>query len=253
MPQKVKIPTDLKQFENEIFTEMNKLRHNPKQWRNELAHMLDYFQGDTYDHPLFGTRHYNKGRKAIEEAMEFLDNCENLPPLERDEGLDLIAKRENHRLVAIEEMDQIKTEQSLAERINAIDNKFKNYAESVVVGFPDVKEIIKDLILHDGIVDHPHREHLLSKDFDRVGINVRVNDMNELSTVASFLRTEPENFWKNEVSKYDLPVSEFPKEYISVRRNFSEKVVNGQKHVDVNYEFTLPNGQKVMKHRTFDE
>lgn len=251
--KKIHPPQDLKVYEAQIFAEINKLRRNPKAWIAHLAEMLDYFQGYNYEHPLFGSRHYNMGRTAVEEAMMFLESCQPLPELDRDEGLDLIAKRENKRLIAIEEANPFEAERSLSERISAIDKRFKNYAESVVLGFPDVKEVVKDLIIHDGIVDKPHREHLLSKDFDRVGINVAVNSNNEFSTIVNFLRSESEIFWESEVSKYDLPASEYPEKYISVRRNFSERVIDGKKHVEVFYEFTLPDGQKVAKSRTFNE
>lgn len=253
MDKEMHFPTDLRELENDLMKEIDSLRQHPKQWIKELSRMLDYFQGDNYDHPLFGSRHYNKGRAAIEEAIKFLDTCGPLPPLHRNKNLDALAKKENERAIALESNKQETAEHSLAERISAIDKKFINYAESIVMGFSDVKEIVKDLILHDGIVDYPHREHLLSQDFDQVGINIAKNTNNELSTLVNFLRTDPGDYLDNEVSKYELPASEYPDNFTSMRRNFYETIVNGKKHVEVKYEFTLPNGQRVFRSKHADE
>ena len=253
MSKQIHFPTDLKELEDDLLKQINHLRHHPKQWIVELKRMLDYFQGDTYDHPLFGSRHYNKGRAAIEEAIKFLETCAPMPALNRNAQLDALAKKENERAIALESNKQEVAEHSVAKRISAIDKKFINYAESVVVGFPDVKEIVKDLILHDGIVDYPHREHLLSQDFDQVGINIAKNKNDELSTLVNFLRTDPGDYLDTEVSKYDLPLSEYPDEYVSVRRNFYERIINGKKHVEVTYEFTLPDGKRVTKSKHVDE
>lgn len=247
------MPTDLKELEVDLLKEINHLRHHPKQWIKELARMLDYFQEDNYDHPIFGKRHYNKGRAAIEEAIKYLDSCAPMKPLNRNPSMDKLAEKENKRAIALEASNQELAERSLAHRISAIDNKFINYAESVVVGFYDVKEIVKDLILHDGIVDYPRREHLLSNDFDQIGINISKNVNNELSTLVNFLRSDPGDYLENEVNKYDLPLSEYPDSYTGVRRNFFESIVNGKKHVEVKYEFTLPDGKKVYRSKHIDE
>ena len=69
---------------------------------------------------------------------------------------------------------------------------------------------------------------------------------------SNFGNSGRSNNLENSNGKYQIPKSEWPKNYVSMSQSMSSKTVNGNTNTVVTYNFVLANGQKIERKKQFN-
>ena len=79
-------------IDQEIFTQLNKIRQDPKSFTPYLKQVLDKFDGDVLKREGKTNLRTNEGIKAVKEAIEYLNKAQPCEPLKWNEELAKAAK-----------------------------------------------------------------------------------------------------------------------------------------------------------------
>ena len=163
---------------NEILTELNRVRSNPKKYaEEELKPRLKYFDGKLYKVPGQIPIQTNEGAPAVQECINVLTKTNPMEALGLENGLSLAAQWLAD--------DQAKTGtighygsdgSSPFERMNRYGKWLITAGENCAYGPKTGKEIVAQLLIDDGVQDRGHRKNILKKEFKKVGIGYNDED-----------------------------------------------------------------------------
>jgi len=112
-----------------------------------------------------------EGKEAVNEAIEYLQGINPLPPMEWDDNLTLSALEHvmdigPKGLVSYQSSDGTEPE----DRITKYGNYVETLGENIDFGPNDAMGVIVSLTLDDGDQERPHRDNLFKSDYKKVGI-----------------------------------------------------------------------------------
>jgi len=112
-----------------------------------------------------------EGKEAVNEAIDYLQGINPLPPLEWDDNLTLSALEHvmdigPKGLVSYQSSDGTEPE----DRITKYGNYVETLGENIDFGPNDAMGVIVSLTLDDGDQERPHRDNLFKSEYKKVGI-----------------------------------------------------------------------------------
>ena len=157
---------------NEILTELNRVRSNPKKYaEEELKPRLKYFDGKLYKVPGQIPLQTNEGASAVQECIDALINTNPVEALKLENGLCLSAQwladdQANTGKIGHHGSDG----SSPFDRMNRYGKWLITAGENCAYGPKTGREIVAQLLIDDGVADRGHRINILKPEFKKVGI-----------------------------------------------------------------------------------
>ena len=157
---------------NEILTELNRVRSNPKKYaEEELKPRLKYFDGKLYKVPGQIPLQTNEGAPAVQECIDVLMKTNPMETLALENGLCLAAQ-----WLADDQANTGKIGHNGSDGSSPLDrmNRYGKYlilaGENCAYGTKTGKEIVAQLLIDDGVMNRGHRKNILNPIFKKVGI-----------------------------------------------------------------------------------
>ncbi|MET3710315.1 hypothetical protein ABIC65_000995 [Sphingomonas trueperi] len=158
-------------LEDQVLDRINYLRANPAAYADRLRQLRPHFRGNTLylpDRPRgLITR---EGVDAVEEAIAFLELQPPLPPLSRAELLGLAAR--DHVVVqgALGTRGHFSPDgASPGDRVQRRGGG-RLVGEDISYGYADADEVVRQLVIDDGVPDRGHRELLFNRELRYAGV-----------------------------------------------------------------------------------
>lgn len=156
---------------NEILTELNRVRSNPKKYaEEELKPRLKYFDGKLYKVPGQIPLQTNEGAPAVQECIDVLMKTNPMETLALENGLCLAAQ-----WLADDQANTGKIGHNGSDGSSPLDRmnrygKVITAGENCAYGPKTGKEIVAQLLIDDGVPGRGHRINILNPIFKKVGI-----------------------------------------------------------------------------------
>ena len=157
---------------NEILTELNRVRSNPKKYaEEELKPRLKYFDGKLYKVPGQIPLQTNEGASAVQECIDALINTNPVEALKLENGLCLSAQWLADDQANTEKIGHHGSDGSSPfDRMNRYGKWLITAGENCAYGTKTGKEIVAQLLIDDGVMNRRHRKNILNPIFKKVGI-----------------------------------------------------------------------------------
>lgn len=160
--------------EKNVVLELNKVRTNPKKYADlYLVPTLRYYQGKELRYPGRIIILTNEGRSAVDECIRILSSMRPLKPLLPSMPLYLAAKDHAQDTGPKGIVGHTGSDgSSLLVRIKRHDKELRTIAETINYGNDEAREIVKSLIIDDGVLGRGHRKIILTPGYDCVGLSI---------------------------------------------------------------------------------
>ena len=158
-------------LELEIVAELNLARTEPKKYADLLREYRAFIRGTYLERPGETTVVLAEGRKAVDEAIAFLERQKPLPPMVLSRGLS--------RAAADHAADQGRTGQtghtgsdrsSMSQRVERYGSWKRTIGENIAYGAETARDVVIQLIVDDGVASRGHRANIFNPDFLVVGV-----------------------------------------------------------------------------------
>ncbi|MCW3848830.1 CAP domain-containing protein [Sphingomonas sp. LB-2] len=135
-----------------------------REYRSHIRGGILYLPGDP------GGIYTNEGTAAVDEAIEFLEAQEPLPPLTEGQILALAAGDHADAQGRMGEVGHISSDGAdPGDRVKRRGGDIY-VGESISYGFDDAENVVRQLIVDDGVPDRGHRDLLFTRDFRFAGV-----------------------------------------------------------------------------------
>ncbi len=181
--------TDYAKIANEVVAEHNKLITNPTTYIPLLEEQMKYFKDNNIlIRPGEAPIQTNEGKKAYEEAVEFLKTAKALKPLENSEKL---AKSANDHVNDIGTRGAASHESADGKNVSDRIEKYIEWegvcGENIEFGFKKAEDVIINLLVDDGMSDRPHRRHMFNEKFHHFGVAAGAHKAFDLAVVIDYV------------------------------------------------------------------
>ena len=155
-------------FAKKVADEINKIRADPEAYSKKITDYIKYFDGKILRLPHESGIETQEGKKAYEEAAEFLSKAPKLPPLTVEPKLEAVAKdmaKEMSKFKEIDEMDQV-DRTAIIKKHGHYDGKLGESSD-----FGSVTPLLTciNLIVDDGNESRSNRQLMFREDFKVYG------------------------------------------------------------------------------------
>lgn len=161
----------LTEREEELISEINKLRTDPNSYAQLMIRRRKHFylaseldEGQTQ-----ADTNIKEGKQAVLECIEVLEKAEAVPALEFKDGVHL-ASQDIREVIG----DQNSTDPTSAEEVNEALYRYGSYSGRAVqlvgFGYNNPKEVLCHLLISDGEKERRSRQILLDPDFKFCGL-----------------------------------------------------------------------------------
>lgn len=163
--------SDRPSLEDQVLDRINLLRQNPAAYAQRLSQLRPYFRGNTLYLP--GQERgllTREGVDAVEEVIAYLEGQTPLPPLSRGELLDLAARE--HAVVqgALGTRGHFSPDgASPGDRVQRRGGG-RLVGEDISYGYADADEVVRQLVIDDGVPDRGHRDLLFNRELRYAGV-----------------------------------------------------------------------------------
>lgn len=157
----------------EILNEVNRVRTNPQGYIEYLKNVKKNMNGNMLSIP-GGVLQTTEGVSAIDDAIRDLERVSGLKPFQFSEGLSEVA---NFQLTDLK--DNIKLMHTgkdgsdpftRIKRVGFVEGDISGENIAVLLYPGDVKDIVRSLVVDDGVPDRGHRKNILAEKFNELGI-----------------------------------------------------------------------------------
>ena len=175
-------------FNEELVTEINKARTNPKKYAKIISKYLDYFKGNILYLPGCNAGiQLEEGPEAYKEAIEYLSKQSRIRALKPSKGLCRIAK---DFLEAVQKPNSNDLEHiDMEEIINKYGTFNGSFSRAIDFGGETPEQVVINLIVSDGDKTRDQRESLLNSQIKRIGV---ANGEHNIYRHCSIIVTCPE-------------------------------------------------------------
>jgi hypothetical protein len=162
---------DSPSLEDQVLDRINHLRQNPAAYADRLRQLRPHFRGYTLYLPGrprgLITR---EGVDAVEEAIAFLEVQAPLPPLSRAELLGLAARDHAVLQGALGTRGHFSPDgASPGDRVQRRGGG-RLVGEDISYGYADPDEVVRQLVIDDGVPDRGHRTLLFNRELRYAGV-----------------------------------------------------------------------------------
>lgn len=168
-----------------IAKEINKLRANPKDYSHQLYNYRNYYENSILKLPDFDVGiKTEEGRKACDEAINFLENQKEIFPLNPIPSLFKISKDYLSEIQKIDysEIDNIDIEKI----IKKYGDFYGDFSRIIEFGYQDPEIIVDNLIVNDGDPKRSKRNILMNQNLYNFGVAFGEHSFFQYCTVALF-------------------------------------------------------------------
>jgi uncharacterized protein YkwD len=160
--------------EKNVVLELNKVRTDPKKYADlYLVPDLKYYQGKEYRFPGRVTLITSEGRSVVEECIRALSSTRPMKVLMPSDLLSLAAKDHVEDTGPKGIVGHTGSDgSSLVSRIQRYDKTRRAIAETIAYGHDKASEIVKSLVIDDGVRSRGHRGIILTPGYDSVGLAI---------------------------------------------------------------------------------
>lgn len=268
----------------EVMMIINQVRKDPPFLIKDLEDMSKHFKGLDFKPP--GAKvilETQEGAEAVLDAVAFLRKAKPVNPLLKSKELCKAAQKWADELGS----KGSGSHGSLSSRIEAALGKdAPGYrAENIAYGSKEPKDIVLQLIIDDGVKDRGHRKNLFSEMYEIIGVGysthkqmgavcvidfvgegkrestpsfsdnpyvlkdmMKAQQSANLSSKASKSPTVESSTKKSSGLKPgEIPESEWPDGYVSMKQKTEMSSKNGVKTTKVTYVFVMPDGEEITK------
>ncbi len=163
--------SDVPSLEDQVLERINHLRQNPAAYAERLRQLRAHFRGNTLYLPGRARGQITReGVDAVEEAIAFLELQTPLPPLSRGELLGLAAR--DHVVVqgALGTRGHFSPDgASPGDRVERRGGG-RLVGEDISYGYADADDVVRQLVIDDGVPDRGHRELLFNRELRYAGV-----------------------------------------------------------------------------------
>ncbi len=163
--------SDLPSLEDQVLDRINHVRQDPEGYAQRLRQLRAHFRGNTLYLPgrerALITR---EGVDALDEAIAFLEAQTPLPPLSRGALLDLAAR--DHAVVqgALGTRGHFSPDgASPGDRVQRRGGG-RLVGEDISYGYADAEDVVRQLVVDDGVPDRGHRDLLFNRELRYAGV-----------------------------------------------------------------------------------
>jgi len=168
--------------EKEVWAEMNKVRTHPSEYAECLKYYLQFFNGTEYVVPGKPILLTKEGASALEECINFLSKCPSVPALEWPMPKELCKSALDHCLDTGPKglTGHIGTDGSkCSDRINRYGVFLETCGENISYGYSRGKDIVRQLLVDDGVTSRGHRTNIMSEEFHLCGVAIKPHSIYE--------------------------------------------------------------------------
>lgn len=163
--------SELSALEQEIIEEMNRVRRDPAAYAQELAQMKQYYQGNLLTLPGRTPIVTKEGVQALDDAIEFLNSADSLPPFRTSMGMSMAARDHvQDQGAAGATGHQGNDGSTLTERINRYGTGDGYFAEGIEYGSNTAQDVVRNLVIDDGVVSRGHRKQIFEPIYKFTGV-----------------------------------------------------------------------------------
>ena len=156
-------------FNEDLITEINLLRTNPKKYAKTLSKYINYFKGKLLCLPDSNAGiQTEEGAEAFKEAVDFLNKQEKIPSLKPSKGLCRIAED----FISIYQKSDTGEvgNKDMEEMINKYGSFSGSFSRAMDFGGETPEMAIINLVVSDGDPSRSQRESLLSNEINKIGV-----------------------------------------------------------------------------------
>jgi len=158
-------------LQQEVFSELNRLRKNPRGYVPILKRYKQGFKGNRRYISEYVVLLTQEGVKPVDEAIEFLRKAPALPALKLSAGISRAARDHVLDLGPDGKVGHFGTDgSSPGERLQRYGKPVGYVAENIGFGDPPGRNMVTILLVDDGVPDRGHRKKMLSGRYTQVGI-----------------------------------------------------------------------------------
>lgn len=167
----------LKELEQQVIHELNKVRSNPKRFANDyLEELRAAYSGRIYTYPGQDPVKSQEGIRPLEECIQILKQTEPMPILNPAEGLakaanDLAADQQKNGGIG----HIARNGSTPQKRIEKYGDWDTCSAEDITYGSFEARQIVIALLIDDGVPDRGHRKNILNPCFRFIGVANRTH------------------------------------------------------------------------------
>jgi uncharacterized protein YkwD len=160
----------LSPVEKDVILEMNKVRSDPKKYAElYIQPELRYYNGNLYQKPGQTTIQTQEGRKAVEGCIAALSKMRAVPPLIPESGLSLAAKDHVTDQSRTGQTGHNGSDKSTPDGRCARYGKGNYIGENIEYGSNTGRNIVKNLLVDDGVPSRGHRTNIMKSDYTQTG------------------------------------------------------------------------------------
>jgi uncharacterized protein YkwD len=161
----------LSAFEREVLAEQNLARTHPKEYAEYVEEWLQYYHGTMRHLPHRPYIRTIEGKRAVVEAVEFLEAQKPLPPLRPEKGLSRAARDHVADTGPKGWTGHVGSDDSEpGDRVSRYGRWYTRVGENIAYGGSDARELVIRLIIDDGIPDRGHRRNIFNPEFRLAGV-----------------------------------------------------------------------------------
>ena len=210
----------------EVLEEINSVRTNPKSYADKVNKYKEYFKGNILYIPGEDAGVVTKeGVPAYEEAINFLNEAQNLEPFIPSKGLTKIASEYQN------EIEKVGMDKSDTIEIDPIIDKYGKYTaelnQMLECGGTTPEQVVMHLLVCDGDSTREYRKILMNPNLKKIGIASGKNDIYRKSTVIIVA-----NDFKNKDNSDDA--ENFEENILAETENVEENNVLAETNSDSN-------------------
>lgn len=177
----------LSSLEREIIEETNRVRSNPAAYAGELENLRRYYNGNLFEMPGRIRIRTDEGVAALNEAIRYLRSASSLPPLAPSCGLSLGARDHVNDQGPIGGRGHTGRDGSdIAERIERYGTARGWKGENISYGKGTAADVVRRLIVDDGVPSRGHRNNIFNSDFQLTGVACGEHARYEIMCVITY-------------------------------------------------------------------
>lgn len=177
----------LSQIEKNVIIELNKARTNPARYAESLVEFKRFYLGKYIKIPGKENIITEEGSAAVNEAVEFLESTDPVPPLAVSKGITLAAKSHVNDQGSTGLVSHRGTDNSSPlDRMLRFGKVNGAWGENIGYGDETAREVVMQLIIDDGVYDRGHRNKIFSREFAVVGVGYGVHSSYGTMCVINF-------------------------------------------------------------------
>jgi uncharacterized protein YkwD len=158
--------------EQELLTEINQARAQPRVYATYLENLRPLFSGNVYKPTAGQSFTTEEGWSAVADAINFLRAAKPLGPLTTSFGLSQAAATHVKEQSSTGSTGHMGANNSLVEqRVKAFGTWRGGIGENLSYGDESARERVLTWLIDDGVVSRGHRKRLLSNDYKVAGLS----------------------------------------------------------------------------------